>query len=243
MKRFAYWLYTAACALAIVLTCVTAAHAQVCRWDRPGADPFMGEVPSAVDRYADIPADVRATLRDRMARHAYDDVVDIRRDSIVGAYRYDATIRDMHFGQGRTCSTVTRGRWADDTHERGLVYCESGHCVMVPTVCRNVSRITRLVPPMAPTGRLSFEQLMTALPEVGYVPPVEDEGSRVHYLSESRVRFSDPSSPTREGYSDPPPVPVFVDVPPAPVTPVPEPAEWALMAAGLLVLVTRRAVT
>ena len=27
--------------------------------------------------------------------------------------------------------------------ERGLVYCDSGNCILVPTVCRNVSRITR----------------------------------------------------------------------------------------------------
>ena len=27
--------------------------------------------------------------------------------------------------------------------ERGLVYCESGQCILVPTVCRNVSRIAR----------------------------------------------------------------------------------------------------
>jgi len=27
--------------------------------------------------------------------------------------------------------------------ERGLVYCDSGQCILVPTVCRNVSRITR----------------------------------------------------------------------------------------------------
>ena len=229
MKRFAYWLYTAACALAIVLTLMAAANAATCRWDRPGADPFMGEVPVAVDRYTDIPADVRAVLRGRMARHAYDDVVDIRRDSIVGAHRYDATIRDMHFGQGRVCSTVTRGRWADDTHERGLVYCESGHCVMVPTVCRNVSRVTRLTPPMDGTERLSFAQLTTALPEIG-VLAVESSERYALSSSEARVRFSDT------------PLPYAIDVPFAPVTPVPEPAAWALMAAGLLVLVTRRAV-
>jgi hypothetical protein len=38
---------------------------------------------------------------------------------------------------------VTRARWTDRMHERGLVYCEQGHCILVPTVCRNVSRIDR----------------------------------------------------------------------------------------------------
>jgi hypothetical protein len=231
VKRFSYYLYLAACALAIVFTLVTAAHAQVCRWDRPGADPFMGEVPAAVDRYADIPADVRATLRDRMARHAYDDIVVIRRDSIGGTYRYDSAIRDMHFGQGRVCSTVTRGRWLDDTHERGLVYCEAGHCVMVPTVCRNVSRVTRLTPPIEPgTERLSFADLSAAVPDLASTAEREHvESSERFLLSETPVRFSDV------------PVPVAVDLP-TPVSPVPEPATWMLVAAGLLVLVTRRVV-
>lgn len=233
MKRILDYLYLIVCAVAIALTLLSAAHgAPACRWDRPGADPFMGEVPAAVDRYTDIPADVRAALRDRMQRHAYDDIVDIRRDSIVGAHQYDATIRDMHFGQGRVCASVTRGRWRDDTHERGLVYCESQWCVMVPTVCRNVSRITRLTPGFEyGAERLSFETLTTALPAIGYVPE-PDATAREHALSvsEVRVRFSD-------GY-----VPAAFDAPLVPVTPVPEPAAWVLMLAGVLVLVTRRVV-
>jgi hypothetical protein len=230
MKRLAYWLYTAACALAIALTLVTVAHAAPCRWDRPGADPFMGEVPAAVDRYLDIPADVRAILRGRMQRHAYDDVVDVRRDSIVGAHRYDSAIRDMHFGQGRVCATVTRQRWADDTHERGLVYCESGHCVMVPTVCRNVSRVTRLhtSPPMALTGTVeSFETLAA-------VPALAEAREREQVTSSTAEWYAVDRHPPRFTYGS------AVDVGTVPVTPVPEPAAWALMLAGLLVLVTRR---
>ena len=38
---------------------------------------------------------------------------------------------------------MTRAAWAPQTQERGLVYCEAGQCILVPTVCRNVSRITR----------------------------------------------------------------------------------------------------
>jgi hypothetical protein len=235
MKRFAYYLYTFACALAIALTLLSVAHGAPCRWDRPGADPFMGDVPAAVDRYADIPADVRATLRDRMQRHQYDDIVDIRRDSIAGAHRYDATIRDMHFGQGRVCASITRQRWLDDTHERGLVYCESGHCVMVPTVCRNVSRITRLRPAVTDSAdRLSFEQLTAALPAIGYVPAPAD------YAESSErnvVMLSDYLHVFRTD-----PVPFVFDVPAVPVTPVPEPETWALMLAGLLVLLARRGV-
>jgi PEP-CTERM motif len=118
-----------------------------CSWDRPGKNPYMGELPSAVDRYTDLSSDVRTKLKDRIAKQQYDDVVDIKRDTIIssqGKFTYASQIRDMHFGdKGRVCSTVTRTRWKASTTERGYVYCESGQCVMVPTVCRNVSRVVQ----------------------------------------------------------------------------------------------------
>jgi len=123
---------------------VSASTLPTCSWDRPGANPFMGDVVAAVDRYADIPAPVRGRLKARMEARQYDEIAAIRRDSITGKRRYGSDIRDMHFGAGTVCRTVTRTKWADDTVERGLVYCESGHCILVPTVCRNVSRIKRL---------------------------------------------------------------------------------------------------
>jgi len=134
---------TMSIALAATLA-VSAATLPHCSWDRPGANPFMGNVVAAVDRYTDIPAPVRAKLKARMEARQYDEIAAIRRDSVTGKRRYEAEIRDMHFGQGTVCRTVTRTKWADDTVERGLVYCESGHCILVPTVCRNVSRIKRL---------------------------------------------------------------------------------------------------
>ena len=114
-----------------------------CSWDSPGHNPFMGDVVAAVDRYGDIPAPVRATLKRRMQARQYDDIAAIRRDSIAGERSYEPQIRDMHFGPGRVCATVTRDRWTAQMSERGLVYCEGEHCILVPTVCRNVSRITR----------------------------------------------------------------------------------------------------
>jgi hypothetical protein len=131
-------------ALTAALAFSPAATLAHCSWDRPGVDPFIGNIPAAVDRYTDIPADVRARLKARMGQREYDEIATIRRDSITGTHRYGAEIRDMHFGQGRVCRTVTRSGWAPDTVERGLVYCEAEHCIIVPTVCRNVSRITRL---------------------------------------------------------------------------------------------------
>ena len=115
-----------------------------CSWDRPGAFPFSGDVVAAVDRYTDIPAPVRAALKRRLEQRQYDEIAVIGRDSITGKARYRPEIRDMHFASGTVCRTVTRSRWAANAQERGLVYCEAEHCLIVPTVCRNVSRVTRL---------------------------------------------------------------------------------------------------
>jgi PEP-CTERM motif len=115
-----------------------------CSWDRPGHRAFMGDVVAAVDRYQDIPAVVRERLKARMAARRYDDIARIGRDTIAGRYSYTNELRDMHFGEGQVCARVTRERWTADAHERGLVYCDSGHCIIVPTVCRNVARVTRL---------------------------------------------------------------------------------------------------
>ena len=114
-----------------------------CAWDRPGHNPFMSDVVAAVDDYRDIPPEVRARLKKRMARHDYDDIVRIRRDSITGRATYGTAIRDMHFGTHQICGSVTRAAWSERMQERGLVYCEGRQCILVPTVCRNVSRITR----------------------------------------------------------------------------------------------------
>ena len=112
---------------------------------------------AAVDRYTDIPASVRDRLKARMASRAYDEVVSIRRDAIVGRAHYGAAIKDMHFAGGRVCTRVDRAAWAADAQERGLVYCESGECILVPTVCRNVSRIERRAPAVAGAAAASSD--------------------------------------------------------------------------------------
>jgi hypothetical protein len=120
-----------------------------CSWDRPGANPFMGDVVAAVDHYQDIPATTRDKLKARMKARSYDDIALIERDAITGKAVYAPEIRDMHFGPGAVCRSVTRTKWTATTQERGLVYCEDGQCILVPTVCRNVSRIRRLDRPAA----------------------------------------------------------------------------------------------
>jgi hypothetical protein len=155
--------------MSLLLAAALAVSAPVqphCSWDRPGANPFMGDVVAAVDRYRDIPDEVRATLKRRVAQRRYDEIATIRRDSVEGAYRY-TDLRDMHFGSGTVCRSVSRSQWPEKAVERGLVYCEQGHCLIVPTVCRNVSRITRAQRAEARSGQLYGPDVPT--PEVTFL--------------------------------------------------------------------------
>ena len=129
--------------LAALALAASGATLPVCSWDKPGVNPFMGDVVAAVDRYTDIPADTRAKLKARMAKRDYDEIVSIKRDGINGQAKYGSDISDMYFGSGSICKTVTRSKWTLAMEERGLVYCQDGQCILVPTVCRNVSRVTR----------------------------------------------------------------------------------------------------
>lgn len=114
-----------------------------CAWDFPGANTYAGPVAASLDRYKDIAPSVRDKLRGRMEKHAYDDFVVISRDRITGRHAYEPVISDMQFGSRLTCAQVSRANWKPDRIERGLVYCESGVCIMVPTAGQNISRIKR----------------------------------------------------------------------------------------------------
>ena len=182
-------------------------------------------------------------------------------DSIEGSAGYEPQIRDMHFGQGRVCASVSRDRWSDGQRERALVYCEGGDCVMVPTVCRNVSRIARVpggggapVPPGE--GELPFDPPGAGAPAPvpeGSVPPLSTlppspltgipaipPGS---FASPPPVSIGPPSAGPPISIPTPPifVLPPRVEEVPTPV--VPEPSTLAMAAAGLalLMMVVRRA--
>jgi hypothetical protein len=138
--------------LAVTLAAASAAQ-PVCSWDHPGVNPYRGRSGDAIDRYTDIPAAVRSTLRRRIEEQQPDDMVTITRDGISGKSQYDPAIRDMHFGAASVCATVTRSKWAENHQEPAAVYCVDKHCILVPKICGNVSRISRLpVAAMAKNG-------------------------------------------------------------------------------------------
>ncbi|KQW46411.1 MULTISPECIES: MHFG family PEP-CTERM protein [unclassified Roseateles] len=166
-------------ALAALAVPAQARGSDSCKWRSPGHDPFVGDVPGAVDHYTDIPARTRERLKARMRQFAYDDIVSIRRDAIEGNYRYEPALLDMHFGKRRICGKVTRKTWRADHEERGLAYCEDGQCIVVPLICRNVSRIIRRPAvtargaPGAPAEPLAFDP-PAAGPAVVPAPPASD---------------------------------------------------------------------
>ncbi len=247
-----------------------ARYIESCDWNRPGHDPFTGDVSSAVDRYPDLPSDVRDRLRSRMEKRDYDDVVTIERDRIVGKARYGSTIRDMHFGANKVCRQVSRSGWRPGMEEAGLVYCDSGQCILVPTVCRNVSRITR--------AGVSPDSAIGDLPPLAALAPVDQPASPIEKaapiaLLDSAPTFiarTNPTGASGEGGSgggspgypgfpgppggggggiylppgggsgNPPGGTLNPPSPPSPVTPIPEPETWALLVAGFAAMTVWR---
>jgi hypothetical protein len=133
--------------MSLLLAATLAAAIQpTCSWDHPGSNPYTGSPAAAIDRYTDIPESVRGTLKRRLEDHLPDDAVSITRDHISGKNQYDATIRDMHFGAASVCGTVTRTQWSERHAEPAAVYCVGEHCILVPKVCGNVSRISKVAP-------------------------------------------------------------------------------------------------
>jgi len=219
---------------------LVAAAASTCAWPDPGHDPFMGDVVAAVDRYTDITPGVRAELQRRMASRQFDALATITRDGVDG---YTA-LRDMHFGAGRVCrGAVDHSMWPAGRVERGLVYCVDEHCVIVPTVCRNVSRITRLPPSRAlldiPGGLADSAQQLEVgppalldVPQIVVAPPAElvfeapAAGQRMRSLDVPGAMITSLSTigavlPSSPGVAD------------EPVAAIPEPGTLALLALGL----------
>ena len=140
--------------MSLLLAVTLAAAVQpTCSWDHPGSNPYTGSTADAIDRYTDIPESVRGTLKRRVADHLPDDRVEITRDHISGKSQYNPAIRAMHFGSSSVCESVSRNKWSELRSEPAAVYCVGEHCILVPKICGNVSRISKLAPAMAQSGR------------------------------------------------------------------------------------------
>lgn len=236
----------------------TAVVTAACAWNDRGADPLRLPPASVVDSYLDIPEPVRRRLRSRLEAITPDDVATIRPERIESqAWSYSG-LRDMHFGAGRVCRRVDMSGWApSDPGEVGLVYCEDEHCLIVPTVCRNVSRVTRdgprrEAPGQVAGGELSWSEVVVAPPPAQSLlgPPAEPPGPTTPPgPADAPVATSWASAGHPVAFGSWPGGPGAVSLPPLPaaaprleahVEPVPEPETLAMIAVGLAVVAWRR---
>lgn len=221
-----------------------------CDWNAPGANRYRGTVDAAVVALG-MPTGTSDRLRRRISKMDYDEVVEIRRNSISGSvYEYDPQIAFMHFGgAGKICRNVDRSKWKADAVERGLVYCDGSMCVLVPTVCGNVSLIGRrevrevvTLPPVGsgaafadPVPVSEVVETFAAEPAPAYMPVYATQTQFLQSPPLPILIYQGVPGPTV--YVDHPGVeiPPMVTVPPAVVAaPVPEPSTYALLGAALL---------
>lgn len=210
-----------------------------CAWASPGHNPYQGEPAAAVDRYTDIPVTTRDKLKARMRDRRFDDFAAITRDAIKGDYEYER-LRDMHFGKRTVCTQPDRSMWSDSMVERGLVYCEDGHCIIVPTVCRNVSRVTRVKPLTLPAPSPAPGPAIVNLDELPphVIPPLTmtTTPAVINQLAEQpqqRWDFVPPHAYWHTTYWHHSPVPA---IPNPPVPTIPEPSTLWMAAVGLAFL-------
>ena len=170
--------------LHLVMTAALAVTAPVCAWTQPGANPYRGDPVRALADFR-MPGETRRKLGEMMRAHQSTDVAVITRDDIQGRQDY-TEMREMHVGRGHLChGPVDRSTWTPDRRERALVYCADDTCVIVPTICNNVSLVTRrpqsvaALPPdegpidIAPAaGPLALPDLPVAAPPVDVPGPV-----------------------------------------------------------------------
>jgi len=236
------------------------AGSAACSWAHPGVNPYRGDPGAALVDFT-MPDETRRRLRARLAAHQYTDVVTITRDAISSPSTSYTDLRDMHSGHGVVChGAVDRSAWDAKRKERGLVYCDGDTCVILPTICNNVSLVTRkqagtrpVVGEAAPDDPLEFDppaagRPLAAAPD-GTTPGATDSGSGNDGNTESGNAFAAGSSQPTTGSSAlaPTSTTAGVTIPPSgsdpisPVSAVPEtPTAWLLLAGlGLLGAVGR----
>ncbi len=215
-----------------------------CSWNRPGVDPYRGDAAGALSHYTDIPLAQRRLLLEKIAAATPDDEVRIGRGTIAGKRDYDPVIRDMHFGARRMCGTVDRSGWQPARSEPAAVYCAGEHCILVPRICGNVSRVSRVsrrpeapVPALAP-ARVTVIDVPTQPWEPAVHPLDWALGIELGLADSTPPDIDDEEDqPTRPpALPDPGGPSPWAWTPGTPVQAVPEASAWAMMAAGIGIL-------
>lgn len=204
----------------------------ICEWT-PSNNVYTGKTETAIYAFAEIPLEVRKALIERTKKAtSYDDVITISRNSISGNHQYAPEITSMHFGsKGRMCETVSRIKWRDSDTQQALVYCESDHCIIRPSICNNWAIVYRLaetagIPPITETVETPTETPSDDLPLLA----VQDGPSEYPVDTFETGTGLDPFAPT-DWISGPVGACCVPGVPTAPA--IPEPAPLWLLLAGV----------
>lgn len=206
---------------------------QTCEWSHPGSNRSLVDPVVAVARL-EMPAPTRAVLVEKMRRHQFDDVVRIDWASIRsenGADQYEAVIRNMNFGSGSICKTMTRNTWKADHVESAIVYLVDGRAFGFASVCGNLFEITRTedAAPPAETN-LPVGTAGPVYPSVFVPPPVLQSPE----LPSSVVSMPRMPDVVADRFPLIPPLVAFGV--PLTVSAVPEPSSWLLLIAGALLM-------
>lgn len=110
-------------------------------WSEPGYNKYTGPLNKAINSYQDIPGDVREKLIAAAEKREFSEIVVIDKTGIRGQKWEYINLRQMFFGSGIRAEKVERLYWEPGREERGFVYTVGGYSILVPFICRNVSRV------------------------------------------------------------------------------------------------------
>ncbi|MCV2369242.1 MHFG family PEP-CTERM protein [Roseateles oligotrophus] len=128
---------------AIALAAGMAATTGTCDWHPSSQAAFEGPLAPLVERFQDIPIELRERLKRRIEEHQFDEVVAIQRDAIIGKQHYGDLISGLQAGVGSSCSQPSREQWSESTRELALSYCEGGYCVLITINGHHFARMSR----------------------------------------------------------------------------------------------------
>ena len=211
-----------------------------CDWSDPGKSPYQGTGVEWAQRLPDAERRQVAPLVARIEAQQFDAVVYADTSRIYDAngrddYAYGSDIGYMAGGaRGTVCRTTTRA-WAPGRIESGMAYCAGDICAVKWSVCGNWSIVTRTDPHAGaarPAALLSFAAGAAPLGQPVVPVPGVPGGPDGVLTRQALAGGAGHGYAAGWGY-----LPAIAAPGPsygsAPVSPVPEPATWAGLFAGL----------